>query len=203
MIPKPRLPAVCREVSHPAAGRDGENHPPGSCPDGELQPLVAVGSCHRAAGNSHGVAACWQHCWQRAGPGPAASPRFGGPALHACPLAAQGSRGDTPQRGDAVGMSRSIPASRQLGHRAGQPCPPPAWHVCSLCPEFPEGCGNTTEQLGLLMEELWQCGPHMSAARTCVPWGDVGGVGGRAEFVHWQQLEPLPPADSVSALLGV
>lgn len=55
------------------------------------------------------------------------------------------------------------------------------------------------EQLGLLMVEPRQRGGRLSMARTRVPWGDVGG-GGRAEFVHGQQqLEPLPPADSVSA----
>lgn len=65
--------------------------------------------------------------------------------------------------------------------------------------EFPEGCGHTMEQLGLLTVELRQRGHCLSTARTRVPWGDVGG-GGRAEFVHGQQqLEPLPPADSVSA----
>lgn len=55
-------------------------------------------------------------------------------------------------------------------------------------------------QWGLLAAEPWQRGSCLSMARTCVPWGDTG-RGGRAGFVRWQQLEPLPPADSVSAPL--
>lgn len=65
--------------------------------------------------------------------------------------------------------------------------------------EFPEACGDTMEQLRLLTVKPRQRGRCLSTARTRVPWGDVGGAG-RAEFVRWQQqLEPLPPADSVSA----
>lgn len=56
-------------------------------------------------------------------------------------------------------------------------------HLFLVPTEFPEGCGDTTEQLGLLMAELRQRGPCLSVAGTSVPWGDVG-KGGRAEFVH-------------------
>lgn len=97
--------------------------------------------------------------------------------------------GDTAQRG----CKGHVPASHQRGH---QRWPPPP---CSLCPErFRKDAGTH----GAAGAEPWQRGSRLSVARTRVPWGDTG-RGGGAGSVRWQRLEPLPPADSVSAALAV
>lgn len=168
LTPELGLPAAHRDVSHPAAGWDGANRPRACVLMGKSSPwlwseaageLLAAATAERCVISEQDVALPQVPILGDLvvlGP----SPRGGG---------------DTLWRGDAAGMSQSIPASCQLGHQAGQPCPPTSLARLFLLPrEFPGGCRDTTEHLGLLMEP-WQRGPHVSAAGTRVLWGDVGG----------------------------
>lgn len=63
---------------------------------------------------------------------------------------------------------------------------PPAQHACSLCPESLQKDAGT-----------WRSCWWWSRGQTRGTCGDVGR--GREQGLRWQQLEPLPPADSVSA----
>lgn len=66
-------------------------------------------------------------------------------------------------------LSRREQTAPMLMSQQENPAPgssAPAWHACSLCREFPEGCRDAVEWLGLQTAELWQCGPGLSTARA-------------------------------------
>lgn len=115
---------------------------------------------------------------------------------------------DNPKAGAAckLQLPRREQTAPRLVSRQGNPAPgssaPALFHLARLLlvpREFPEGCRDAGNGLGC---RQWSCGSVVPAWAQPghITWEDVGrGV----EQSLWQQLEPLPPADSHSALLSI
>lgn len=73
-------------------------------------------------------------------------------------------------------LSRREQTSPRLVSQKGNPAPGSSAPALLFVPrEFPEGCRDAVECLGLQTAELWQCGPGLSTART----HHIGGCGHR------------------------
>jgi len=169
-------------------GGDGADGPPGSCPDGEVQAsppqeaaieLLATAMASRCVGSAAGS----DRDLARDPPSLCSSPRHAEVTLWG---------------GNAAGTSQSLPASHQPGGWAGQLCP---LQPGTLFPRAPRVSRGMRRQSGAA-----EAADGRAAAAWAPPergWDTCPVARGRAESVSWQQLEPLPPADSVSAPLGV
>lgn len=168
---------------------------PGLCAGGEIQPQPRQGPAVELSATAT-ASRCVSTKWDLALP---KAPVLGDPLPVLIPSLCRGQqvtmkRGDTQQACPGLSQPR---ATQVTGQDSPVPCQPGALVPCAQ--RDSRRMRGHNGAAGVADGGARQRGPRLSAARTRVPWGDVGGAG-RAEFVRWQQqLEPLPPADSVSA----